>query len=118
MNFCYEEKIKKLSKASQDKFYRANVYRRLNKDVGEAWRVEIQTKDGKCYHGWITDIPDYLNRTHFFKQSKWDNGVFQITDHLGKTALSVCMNETLPTLQGVLSVQRNLHMEKQVLQFD
>lgn len=109
MAFSYEKRIDKLSKASPDRRYSAQIFRCLGQNIGEAWRLEMQTKDGVQYREWITTVPEYMDRTDFFKTAKWENGVFQITDNLGEPVITVSMKEDSPVLSGVFLDKRSLH---------
>ncbi|WP_058486941.1 hypothetical protein, partial [Defluviitalea phaphyphila] len=84
-NFSLEKKIKKLTKVTKDRKYKAEVFRCLNKKVGEAWYVKISSsgKNKISKIKWITDKPDYLNRTRQFHKSRWEGTKFIISDDIG-----------------------------------
>lgn len=80
-----KKKIKKLSKMSKDRKYKAEVYRCLNRTVGEAWCVEVKYGNSHMTKmKWLTDVPDYLDRTDFFKGSRWEENKFILSNNLGK----------------------------------
>lgn len=87
--FYYEKKIDRLCKSSADRRYRAEIYRCLGREIGEAWRLQVTKKGGEDYTTWITAVPDYLDRTDFFKKSKWEEDIFQIEDNLGVQTFSI-----------------------------
>lgn len=108
MNYYYEKRVDKLCKNSLDRRYRTEIYRCLGKEIGEAWHLKIKTKDDKQYCEWITGIPDYLNRTDFFKKARWEDGTYIINDNLKKPVITINMNAASPVLEGVFVDKRNL----------
>ncbi|WP_058487059.1 hypothetical protein, partial [Defluviitalea phaphyphila] len=93
-NFSLEKKIKKLTKVTKDRKYKAEVFRCLNKKVGEAWYVKISSlgKNKISKIKWITDKPCYLNRTGKFRKSKWEGTKFIITNRLGEEVIGIDIN--------------------------
>jgi hypothetical protein len=79
-----KKKIKTLSKTSKGGKYKADVFRCLNRTVGEAWCVELKCDNSdQTKIKWLSDIPDYLDRRDYFKKSRWEDNKFIITDKLG-----------------------------------
>ncbi|MPQ31646.1 hypothetical protein E4V42_09360 [Clostridium estertheticum] len=89
-NFSLKIKVSKISRKSSCGKFKANVYRYLNKELGEAWCVEIVSKDSKeSYVEWITEKPSYLNRKDFFKKSIWQGEEFLIYNRLDKLVRTI-----------------------------
>lgn len=79
-----KKKIKTLSKTAKGGKYKADVYRCLNRTVGEAWCVEIKYGNSdQTKIKWLSDKPDYLDRRDYFKKSRWEENKFILTDKLG-----------------------------------
>ena len=77
--FFIELSVKKLSRSTADRGLRLNVFRRLSHEDGEAWGIRVLDRRGvELGTEWITDHPDYLDRTTHFNASRWADGVFQI----------------------------------------
>ncbi len=77
--------IARLSKTSPDRAARARVVRCLNREVGEAWRVEITRKSGAAPDvRWMTERPHYLDMRDVFARSEWSEGRFVVRNRLGK----------------------------------
>ncbi|MBE5990890.1 MAG: hypothetical protein E7247_00675 [Paenibacillaceae bacterium] len=78
------KKIKTLSKTSKGGKYKAEVFRCLNRTVGEAWCVQIKCGNSdQTKIQWLANIPDYLDRRDYFKKSRWEENKFIITNKLG-----------------------------------
>ncbi len=85
MDFASTTRWEKLSKRNANKKVKVNVYRHLNRNDGEAWSCQVTTNDNVELHTeWIGDRPDYINRTEFYKTSRWQGDVFQICQRLGQ----------------------------------
>ncbi|MEU0409287.1 hypothetical protein ABZ307_15935 [Streptomyces griseorubiginosus] len=77
--------ITRLSRTSPDRAARARVVRCLNRDVGEAWRIEITSSSGAAPDvRWMTDRPHYLDMRDVFASSEWSDGRFIVRNRLGK----------------------------------
>ena len=83
--FSLEIEVKKLSKISIDKKYKISVYRVLNKEVGEGWKYIKTNRKTKqiIEENWLENIPNYLNRTDFYKRSEIYVNEYVIKDYLG-----------------------------------
>lgn len=83
-DFSLKKKIKILSKKENKGKYNAEVFRCLDKKLGEAWCVEIHSgTSSQTRVEWLTSRPDYLDRRDYFKKSKWEDNKFVLTDRLG-----------------------------------
>jgi hypothetical protein len=89
--------IKKLSKISLDKKYRINIYRILNKDVGEGWKYIKSNRKTKeiIEEHWINEIPDYRDLTDYYKKSEITNDGYILYDNLGVIVYKITENEYL-----------------------
>ncbi|MFJ6987280.1 MULTISPECIES: hypothetical protein [unclassified Streptomyces] len=77
--------VTRLSKTSPDRAARARVVRCLNRDVGEAWRVEITDRSGAAPDvRWMTERPHHLDMRDVFARSEWSDGRFLVRNRLGK----------------------------------
>jgi hypothetical protein len=60
------------------------VHRILNANVGEAWRCTIIDKSVSTEtEMWMTEVPDYLDRTDYYKRAEVKGNVYMIFDNLG-----------------------------------
>ena len=76
--------IKKLEKNSADRRFKMIVHRILNANVGEAWRCTIIDKSVSTEtEMWMTEVPDYLDRTDYYKRAEVKGNVYMIFDNLG-----------------------------------
>ena len=77
--------IKKLEKNSADRRFKMIVHRILNANVGEAWRCTIIDKSVSTEtEMWMTEVPDYLDRTDYYKRAEVKGNVYMIFDNLGR----------------------------------
>ncbi|WP_340384674.1 hypothetical protein U5640_43235 [Streptomyces sp. SS7] len=80
-----------LSKTSPNKAARARVVRCLNRDVGEAGRIEVTSNSEAAPDArWMTEPPTYLDRRDSFASSAWSDGRFIVRDRFGKITPSTC----------------------------
>ena len=89
-NFELTLPIKKLSKASANGQFRANVYRHIS-NQGESWYVEIKTKnkDTSCHNVDLSKRPTFISQTGVFEQSKWEGNCFIVTDKSGRITATI-----------------------------
>ena len=87
--------IKKLSKTSADRQFRANVYRHISR-LGESWYVEIKDKDKNITRHGIDLLkkPTFISQTGVFVLSRWEGGRFIVTDRFGKVTAEVDTNNS------------------------
>lgn len=84
-DFRLDLPVPRLAKSSRDRTARARVVRCLNRDAGEAWRVEITTNSGaEPDIRWMTERPHYLDMRDVFARSEWAQGRFIVRDRLGR----------------------------------
>ncbi len=77
--FALELPVVRLSRSSPDRTLKLRVFRRLSHQDGEAWGIHVLRRDGtQLETEWITDRPDYLDRTTHLNLSRWTDGVFEI----------------------------------------
>lgn len=90
-DFSLKKKINTLSKKAKGGKYKAEVFRCLNKNSGEAWCVEIQCGSSAQTSRveWLTNKPDYLDRRDYFKKSRWEENKFIITNKLGVEVVTI-----------------------------
>ena len=87
--------ITRLSKTSPDKAARARVVRCLNRDVGEAWCIEITSNSGAAPDvRWMTERPHYLDMRDVFASSEWSDGRFIVRNRLGKITYELSQRAT------------------------
>jgi hypothetical protein len=84
--FNLEINIRKLSKISLDKKYKIEIFRILNREVGEGWKYKIINRIDKeiIEENWIMQIPNYLDKTEYYKKSEIVNKEYLIYNNLGK----------------------------------
>lgn len=89
-NFELTIPIKKLSKASADGQFKANVYRQINYQ-GESWYVEIKekSKDSESYNIDLLKYPTFIPQTSVFEQAKWEGNCFILLDKLDRVTATV-----------------------------
>lgn len=77
--------VKKLSKASADRQFKANVYRHIS-NQGESWYVEMIDKNKNISRICIDVLkkPTFVPQTGVFVQSKWEENRFIVSDRFGK----------------------------------
>lgn len=90
--FKLKREIKKLSKISQDKRFRAKVYRNID-NQGELWYVEIEDKDGNIYRHDLMDGPSHISKVDFFKKSQWKDNRFVISNRLDYVVATVAIDQ-------------------------
>lgn len=83
--FSLEIEIKKLSKITLDKKYRINIYRVLNKEAGEGWKiVKTDRKTSMIVEeNWMINIPNYLDKTDFYKRAEINRNEYILKNYLG-----------------------------------
>lgn len=75
---------KKLSKVSQDKRFRAKVYRILN-CLGELWYVEIEDKKSKNITRYeLMDQYTNISKEDFYKKASWQDSKYILKDRLDR----------------------------------
>jgi hypothetical protein len=85
IGFSLELQIKKLSKTSANRKHKVTVHRILNADVGEAWCCNITDKSAPQERKeWMTKVPDYLDRTDFFKKAEIIGNTYTVFNSFGK----------------------------------
>lgn len=89
--FCLDTVIKKLQKTTKDKKQKIEIHRILNSEVGEAWKCLVMSdKDSFLLaEKWMTDVPDYLDRTDFFKNAEIKDGFYTIFNALGQAVFQI-----------------------------
>ena len=85
------QKIKKLSRVSLDKCFRASVYRHLDSQ-GEIWFVEIQDKNKKVNRYDIMEKPTHISKLNVYEKSKWEEGKFLLLDRFDRVVTEVKVN--------------------------
>lgn len=86
-HFEQETPIKKLSKSSQDKKRKFNVYRTLSAAVGEGWYCkEDSTQKEKI---WMHELPSFIDRRDLFKTAEINENGYHIKNRLGKIIFEV-----------------------------
>lgn len=89
--FKLKREIKKLSKVSQDKKFRAKVYRNIDSQ-GELWYAEIEDKDGNIHRHDLMSGPSYISKVDFFKKSQWEGNRFVISDRLDHVVATIVVD--------------------------
>jgi hypothetical protein len=91
--FSLEIEVKKLSKISSDKKYKINVFRILNKEIGEGWKIiKIDRKTKQIIkETWMTNNPNYLDRTDFYKKAEIDEHEYIVKTDLGNIVYNMEM---------------------------
>ncbi len=98
LGFGLKLRSKKLSKSTPSRKLKLDIYRHLDRQVGEAWSVEIAIPNrGLVHREWIGKVPNYLDLTDFYKTSKWDGNSFVIQDRLSKTVYQLDASRFLAT---------------------
>jgi hypothetical protein len=94
-NFSLETEVNKLSKMSSDKKYKINVFRILNKEVGEGWKIiKIDRKTKQSIkETWMTNNPNYLDRTDFYKKAEINENEYIVKTHLGNIVYNMEMEK-------------------------
>ncbi len=87
-NFELNLPIKKLSKQTTDKKYKALVYRHLS-NKGEMWYVDVLSKAGLTTRYNLLKEFTYTSKSEVFKNSYWDKGCFVLKDRFGKITSSI-----------------------------
>jgi hypothetical protein len=79
-----EIEVNKLSKITFDKKYKINIFRILNKEVGESWKYKKIDRKTKIVveENWLKKIPDYLDRTDYYKKAEINEKEYIIYDNL------------------------------------
>lgn len=90
-NFELKIPIKKISKQTKDKKYKALVYRYLN-SKGEMWYVDILDKEGLSTRYNILKEFTYTPKNDVFKYSYWEHDCFVLKDKFGKITSSINLN--------------------------
>jgi hypothetical protein len=87
INFELETQIKKLSKSSQNKKRKFNIYRTLNSAVGEGWYCkEDNNQEEKT---WMHELPSFIDRQEFFKTAEINENGYHIKNRLGKIIFEI-----------------------------
>lgn len=87
-NFEQTQKIKSLSKISEDKQFKASVYQHID-NRGESWYVEITDKNKNiCRHD-IMDKPSFTSRKSLYKKSLWEDKKFIILDRFNRVLAKI-----------------------------
>jgi hypothetical protein len=87
---------RRLSKVTSCRRLRVNIYRNLNRQVGEVWSSEVIARDHNLIHEeWIGEMPHYLDLTDFYKSSTWKGNVFVVQNRFGKTVYELDVNPFL-----------------------
>jgi hypothetical protein len=83
-NLNMEIEVSKLSKITFDRKYKINIYRILNKEVGESWKYKKIYRKTKVVveENWLKKIPDYLDRTDYYKKAEISEKEYIIYDNL------------------------------------
>ena len=89
--FNLEIEIKKLSKYLTNKKRKISIFRILNKDIGEGWKYKIIDTNTKeiIEENWMTKIPNYLDKTDYFKKSIINEDKFIIVNNLEKVVFEI-----------------------------
>jgi hypothetical protein len=88
--FNLDIKISKLQKTTEDKTKKIEIHRILNSVVGEAWKcVVLNRKDSSIKEKWMTEVPDFLDRTDFFKKSKIQNNFYMIYGNTDRVTFKI-----------------------------
>jgi hypothetical protein len=84
--FNMEIEVSKLSKITFDKKYKINIYRVLNKEVGESWKYKKIDRKTKTVveENWLKEIPDYLDKTDYYKKAEINEKEYIIYDNLNR----------------------------------
>jgi hypothetical protein len=86
--FNMEIEVKKISKITVDKKYKINIFRVLNKEVGEGWKYKKIDRKTKMVveENWLKKVPDYLDRTDYYKKAEISETEYIIYDNLNWVA--------------------------------
>ncbi|OCG00897.1 hypothetical protein A9G12_02980 [Gilliamella sp. wkB112] len=89
-NFALKILIKKLSKGLFNRKYNINIYRILNREVGEGWLLEvIDKKESIIYKEWLEETPNYLDRRDYYGKALLQSNTYVIFNKLGQKTFSV-----------------------------
>lgn len=92
-NFELELLQKKLSKLSDNRRYKANVYRNVNRQ-GEIWYVVAEDKINKTSTRYeIMNSYSSISKTELFKKSYWEDEKFILADRFDRVVGSVEVKE-------------------------
>lgn len=91
-NFEVTFHIKKLSKSSADRKFRANTYRHIS-SRGESWYVDIEDKNKNITRQNIdlSKKPAFISQTGVFQQSRWEGNRFIVSDRFGRVTATIDM---------------------------
>ncbi|MFE2172809.1 hypothetical protein [Kitasatospora sp. NPDC059462] len=84
-DFGLELPVPRLARSSPDRAVRARVVRCLNREVGEAWRIELTSRSGAAPEvRWMTERPNHLDLRDVFASSEWSDRGFVVRNRLGR----------------------------------
>jgi len=75
--------VKKLTKTSKDRRYKATVLRNLSQS-GEKWQVKICAKDGSVLCADLSRDYTYVSKESLYHKVEWQEGQFIISERLGR----------------------------------
>jgi len=78
-HFEQSERIEKISKKSIKNHIAVEIFRILNREVGEGWQYVLSHKE-RIKTGWINKVPDYLDGHEIYKKSFLNASSFWIID--------------------------------------
>ena len=78
-HFAQSELIDKISKKSVKNRIAVEIFRILNREVGEGWQYVLNHKD-HIKTGWVNSVPDYLDGHEIYKKSFLNATSFWIID--------------------------------------
>ena len=103
--------IKKLSKISKDKKYKAMVYRSLC-SKGEMWQVEIVEKGGMVKKVDLLEDYTHISKEGLYFKAEWQEDSFVLLDHLGRLMAKVLPKEVVLQLYSLKGLRKTLPMEE------
>jgi len=113
--FALSYAIKKLSKTSKDKRYKATVLRNLSSN-GEKWCLELCAKDGSVLGADLLADYAHVSKEELFYKAEWQEGRFIIYERLGRVMAIAIPDEgvlQLYSFKGLQKVSNLTRMHKE-----
>ena len=82
------QRVKRLSKISLDKQFKANVFRNIDSE-GELWYVDVEDKNKNIIRYDIMKKPSHISKIDFYKNSEWEDNRFILLNKLGQVVATI-----------------------------
>lgn len=86
------QRVKTLSKTSDDKKVKANVYRHVS-SLGEMWYVEFEDEDKNISRYELMKKYSFVSKIDVFKKARWEKNTFILVDKFDKVIAKVSLDE-------------------------